>query len=318
MKSTSATLYFSELLLALLKGKATLLDALNILSGEGIEKRIRDSAISILAKMKKGISFSDSLNSVQHGKVSFEPLYLTLISAAELTGNIEQVLQRIVIDLQRREKAKGNALNILIYPAIVVFIALAGTIVLIAKGIPFFASGGLLSAAVVNDAKTGIAAAGMVLLVSGGGLLICYFKIFNNDSSESKIFYLLDFLLKSNVTLVDALSHCIMSLGQTKFGRALVIIKKEIVSGKSFAGAFANTNCFSAYVLGWLSIAATKGSLNEICGYIKEHYEQKDSKKRDAMAKLIEPAVIVIVGLYVLIIMMTVILPIISYAGGIL
>jgi len=318
INTKTVTLHFAELLLTLLKGKTGLLDALHILAREGIERQIRDSAVSLLVLMKKGKGLSDSLRSLNEGKVRFEPIYLTLIEAAELTGNIETVLEQIVTDLKRKQLARENAVNILIYPAVIVFLAVAGTVAIIAKGMPFFIAGGLLSANVIKDAKLGIVTAGTVLLSGGGALLTAYFKIFSNDSPESRIFYLLDFLLAGNVALLDALSQCVTNMGQTKYGNALLTIKKGIASGKTFSGAFAKTRCFSAYVLGWLSIADTHGNLSEICGSIKDYYIRKDLKTREVAAKLMEPAVIVLVGLYVLIIMITVVLPILTFAGGIL
>jgi len=318
MKSTAATLRFTELLVALLKGKTGLLDALSVLAREGIERPVRESAVSMLGIMKKGKGLSESLKTVREGKVFFEPLYITLIAAAELTGSIEAVLERIASDLRRKRWARESLLNILIYPSAIVLLAVAGTIGIILKGMPLFISAGLLSANVVEDAKAGICMAGFVLFLGGGAIFFVYFKIFNEDSPESRIFYLLDFLMKGNITLTDALSQCIVSLGHTKYGSALVKIKKDIVSGVSFSEAFKKTRCFSAYVLGWLSIADINGNLNEISGSIRDYYLQKESRIREAAAKLIEPAVIVLVGSYVLIIMVTVILPILSYAGGIL
>jgi len=318
MKSASATLRFTELLLALLKGKTGLLDALGVLAREGIEKPVRESAVSLLAAMKKGKGLSESLKSVREGKVFFDPLYISLIAAAELTGSIEAVLERIASDMQRKQKAKENLLNILIYPAAIVLLAVAGTVAIILKGMPLFISAGFLSRNVIEDAKAGIGLAGFVLLLGGGALFYVYFKIFNDDSPESRIFYLLDFLMKGNVTLTDALSQCIVSLGHTKYGGALVKIKKDIVSGVSFSEAFKRARCFSPYVLGWLSIADSNGNLNEISGCIRDYYLRKESRVREAAARLIEPAVIVLVGFYVLIIMVTVVLPILSYAGGVL
>jgi type II secretory pathway component PulF len=90
------------------------------------------------------------------------------------------------------------------------------------------------------------------------------------------------------------------------------------VSAVSFSEAFAKTRCLSPYVLGWLSIADINGSLNEVSGSIRDYYLRKETKIRETAARLIEPAVIVLVGFYVLIIMVTVILPILSYAGGVL
>jgi type II secretory pathway component PulF len=318
MKSTSATLQFSELLLVLFKGKTGLVDALHILAGEGIEKRIRDSAVSLLAAMKKGKGLSEGLRSINSGGVYFESLYLTLIAAAEMTGNIEEVIERIVIDLRRKEKARENVINIMIYPSIIVLLAVAGTILIIVKGIPMFIASGLLSQDAVSDATGGIFIAGAVLLAGGTALFTVYFRIFYYDSPELRIFYLLDFLLRSNVSLLEALSQCVISIKETKYGRALVAIKKDIAAGIPFSAAFAKIKFFSPYVLGWLAIADTHGSINEICGSIKDYYEHRDNKVREIAAKLIEPAVIVLTGLYVLIIVTTVILPVLTFTGGIL
>ncbi|MCL2139949.1 MAG: type II secretion system F family protein, partial [Treponema sp.] len=139
---------------------------------------------------------------------------------------------------------------------------------------------------------------------------------FNNDSSEFRIFYLLSFLLRSNITLIEALSHCIVSLARSKFGAALLNVKKDIASGIQFSAAFSKIKRFSPYVLGWLSVAGMQGNLSDICSSIRDYYEKKDNKTRDIAAKLIEPAVIVLTGLYILIIMVTVILPILTFAGG--
>jgi len=318
MKSGAAVLRFTELLLTLLKGKTSLLDALYILARDGIEKGVRDSAVSILSSMKKGRGFSESIGRVKSGKVVFAPLYLTLVSAAEAAGSLEAVLERIVSDLRRKQTARENMVNILIYPAIIVFLAVAGTIAIIVKGMPLLISEGFLSPGVVQDAKSGIGLAASVLLSGGGALFIVYFRIFYDDSPEFRIFYLLHFLLKSNVTLPAALSHCAAGMGDKKFRRALITIKKDIAQGIPVSSAFARTRLFSSYVRGWLSVADMHGSLSAISGSIRDYFERRDNKSREIAARLMEPAVIILTGSYVLIIMITVILPILTYSGGIL
>ena len=318
MKNTTVTLRFTELLSALIKGKTSIVDALNILSQGGMEKYIRDSAKSLLTTMKKGKCLSESLRISEKGKIFFDPLYLTLITAAELTGNLENVLDRIAADLRRKRRAKENAANILIYPAIIVTLAIAGTIMIIVKVIPLFISGGLVSDDVVSNAIAGICIAAFVLLSGGSGLFIYYFRIFYHDSPEFKIFYILDLLLRSNVTLTEALSQCVVSMAATKYGAILLQIKKDIASGISFSEAFAKIKNFSPYIIGWLSVANAHGNISEACQSIRDHYEQKDNKVRELAVKLIEPAVIMLTGVYVLIIMVTVILPILTFAGGIL
>jgi type II secretory pathway component PulF len=318
MNRSAATLHFSELLLTLLRGKTTLLDALHIRARKGIKKQVRESAISLLNLMKKGKGFSESLQNLNQGKVFFDSLYLTLIASAEATGNIEKVLERIVIDLNRKKKAKENLINILIYPVMIIVLAVIGTIAIIVKGLPLFIMNGMLSGAAVQDAIFGIVLAGLVLF-SGAVVLFCvYYKIFYNDSPEFRIFYLLDLLLQSNITLPDTLSHCILSFGRTKLGHSLVLIKKDISSGLSFSTAFTRIKSLSPYVLGWLSLADKHGNLNEICRFIKNHYAEKNEKTREIATKLIEPMIIILTGLYLLIIMVNVILPILTFSGGLL
>jgi type IV pilus assembly protein PilC len=307
---------FLELLLTLLKGKTSLFDSLYILARDGVEKAVRDIAVSVLSSMKKGRSFSESLRHVKSGGVFFSPVYLTLISAAELAGSLETVLERVITDLRRKQAARESAVNVLIYPAIIVLLAVAGTVALIARGMPLLISEGFISADVARDARTGIGFAALVLLSGGGALFAVYFRIFYRDSPEFRIFYLLDFLLRSNVALPEALSHCVVSMDGTKFSKALIAVKKDIAQGVSFSSAFCKIKHFSPYVRGWLFVAAARGDLSEITGSIRDYFDNRDSKTREVASRLMEPAVIVLTGSYVLIIMVAVVLPILIYTGG--
>ena len=318
MKRMTATLHFIELLLALIKGNTGLVDALHILAREGIEKPVRKSAAVLLLLMKKGRRFSESLQFIKDEKVYFSPMYITLIAAAELTGTVDNVFERIADDLRRKQQASENAVNILMYPLVIIIIAITGTVLLIAKGMPIFIAGGFLSGGVLADAVNGIIAAGFVLLLGGTALFITYYRVFYLDSPEFRIFYMLDLLLQNNISLPDALSQCIAGMSNTKYGKALITIKKDIVSGVPFSRAFFTLPRLSPYVNGWLAVADMHGNVGEICGNIKDFYAKKDTRKRETFARLIEPAVIVLTGCYLLILILTVILPVLTYAGGIL
>lgn len=318
MKKNSAALNFSQMLLALLKGKTSLPDALRILARDGMESPVKNCAAALLALMKKGKNFSGSLRSPENNAVYFEPLYLSLLTAAEATGAIDNMLEHIVKDLQRKQKAKENVVNVLIYPSIIILVAIAGTIVIIVKGLPLFIQAGFLTGAVIGEAVTGVISAGTVLLAGGGLFFFCCYRIFYCDSPVYNLFYILSFMMQNNISLPEALSYCIMSVKSKKYVKALIMIKKDIAAGISFSAAFANTASFSPYVLGWLSVADINGSVTEACGNIKDYYEQKDEKIRALAVRLLEPAVILLTGIYILIIMLTVVLPVLTYAGGIL
>ena len=318
MNKTTATLRFSEMLLSLLRGKTSLIDALYILSGDNMEIQIKNSALALLAVMKKGKNLSDGLRLTENSSIRFEPMYHSLITAAEATGNIVHVLERIVYDMRRKESAKGNVQGILFYPCIIVAVAIIGTIALVTKGLPVFIEAGFLTSDVLSDSVTGIVFAGIILLAGGAILFYFYYRIFYFDLPEYTIFYILDFLLRSNIPLSQALSYCILSVNNSKYARAIVMIKNEVISGIPFSAAFEHTGIFSGFVTGWLAVADSNGNLTEICENIKDYYEQKDKKQRLAMSKFMEPAIIILTGIYIFIIMITVVLPVLTYAGGIL
>jgi type IV pilus assembly protein PilC len=133
---------------------------------------------------------------------------------------------------------------------------------------------------------------------------------------EFRIFYLLSFLLEGNITIPDALSQCITGMGESKQGRALVAIKKEIASGTRLSQAFARSAVFSSYVSGWLAIADESGNIGEACRNISAYYQKRDAQIRHIASKCIEPAFIIVTGIYLLILIQSVILPILTHAGG--
>jgi hypothetical protein len=206
----------------------------------------------------------------------------------------------------------------MLYPAIIITAACTGTALIIFKGIPIFTDAGFLSGAVLDSAIAGIIFAGIFLFVCGGLLFVVYYQILGRDSVEFRIFYLLSFLLQGNVTVHDALSQCIAGMGESKQGRALVMIKKEIASGTRLPQAFARSSVFSSYISGWLAIADESGNIGEACRNIAAYYQKRDSRIRYIAAKCIEPAVIIITGIYLLILIQAVILPLLTHAGGLL
>ena len=318
MKRMSVTLHFIELLLTLIKGKIGLTDALYILSGKRIERHVRESAGALLVLMKRGRGFSESLSLIKNGMVKFNSMYITLISAAELTGSVDYVLEQISKDLKKQKKAADNAFNILIYPVIVIIIAITGTLFLVFKGMPIFIAGGFLSNEIINNSVKSIIIAGIALLTGGIILFYAYFKIFFNGSNEFRIFYMMDFLLKNKVTMIDTLTQCIKGINDIKYVSLLIKIKKDIINGISFSQAFNKMPYLSQYIKAWLSMADMNGNICEICGYLKDYYAEKDMKKREVFTRLIEPSVIILTGSYLLVLILNVIMPILTFAGGII
>jgi type II secretory pathway component PulF len=316
--ANSSPLRFTEMLLALLQGGTNLIDALAILSKTGKEAGVGDIAVELLAVMKRGFGFSDALALALPESVLAKPLYLTLLKSAEMTGSVTLVLEHIAEDLRRRQKTRENIITVLLYPALIILIAFAGTAALLVKGLPLFVNTGLLSGAVLSQAINGIIFAGLFLLASGAASFIACYNIFGKDSAPFRVFYLLSFLLRGNVALPDALSRCVAAVGETKYARALVLVKKDISSGVRLSEAFSRTGVFSGFVSGWLAVADRNGDIKTVCCHIADYFQKRDERVRGIASRCVEPVIIVITGIYLLILIQGIVLPLLTRAGGII
>jgi type IV pilus assembly protein PilC len=243
-------------------------------------------------------------------------MYQGLIRSAERTGRVDAALVRIAGDLERKIKARETIMAAMMYPAAIAVIAFAGTAILIYKGIPFFADSGILSGFFLTQAVTSVVFAGIFLLTAGTFLAFACYKAFIRESACFRIFYELSFLLEGDISLPEALTYCVMTAGENKWGRALAFVKKDIISGGRVAAAFEATGIFPAYITGWLNIGDKNGEIKTVCRRIAEYYQIRDERRREVVIRCIEPLFIVITGVYLLILIQGIILPILTRAGG--
>jgi type II secretory pathway component PulF len=316
MDKETRTLQFMEMLLVLLEGNINLTDAVSILTDHGTEKSVRETAEKLMTILKKGRTFTEAMTVSFRGGLVFPDSYEGLVRAAEKTGAVNRAFVQITSDLKRKIKAREAIITALLYPAAIIFIALAGTVVLLLKGFPFFAEAGMLSKEYMPQAKNSILFAGVFLLVSGTASAFACYKLYAKESAPFRIFYELSFLLDGNISLPDALSSCIMCIGENKWGRALAQVKKDIISGARLAASFEKTGVFPAYITGWLAVGDRNGEIKTVCHNIAEYYMGKDEKRRATTARFLEPLFIVITGVYLLILIQGVIIPVLTRVGG--
>jgi general secretion pathway protein F len=306
------------MLSTLLKGNTNLTDAVSVLCGGETGGAVQETAAKLMSVLKKGGGFSEGLAYASGRNFAFPDMYRGIIQSSEQTGNIEAAVSHVVGDLERKIKARETITVAMMYPAVVAVIALGGTVVLITRGIPFFSESGILSGVFLAQALRSVLFAGTFLLVSGVLLTMACYRLFVMDSYEFRIFYELHFLLAGGIPLSGAVTQCIMSIGENKWGRALVYVKKEIISGGRIAGAFEKTGVFPGYITGWLNIGDKNGEVTTVCGRIAGYYRKRDEGRRDIVLRCMEPVFIVLTGIYLLILVQGIILPILTRAGGLI
>jgi len=319
MNTNKQTEISLEMLITLLQGGTTLSESLRVLCGEGIPAFVRRNAMILLDAMREGCGLSSAFSRI--GKIPgtglrFSKIHISLISAAEVTGSLLPVLLDINDDLNRRSKARETFLSAMIYPSLVILIAFIGTILLYVKGIPLFIQNGMISESVMDSVFWGLLVAIGFLFLAGIFIVLFFNHVFNGESCEYTIFYSLSFLLRRGISLPDAITQCVSGIMNDKAKRALFAIKRNLCEGVLLSKSFQNTGFFDPFVTGWIGIADDNGNAISIFEKITEYYRQKDDKFRAAIARMIEPCIIVIAGIYLLILTQTIIMPILTYSGG--
>ncbi|MBV5330341.1 MAG: type II secretion system F family protein [Chlorobium sp.] len=311
--------HFTEMLLSLLKASMTLSDALQVLAKPGLPDSVQNISVRLLSMMRKGYSFSRSLSEISVNRkysMYFSKLYISLIAAAEATGKIIPVLEDIHADHEQQKKVRNILISTLIYPAIIIVVALLGTIFIIFKAIPMFVKNSFLSETAAQSAIYGILFAGFFLSAAGLCFFLVFNRLFSKESTEYRIFYFLAFLLREGISIPDALSYCVADLGDTKAGRAILSIKKDITTGLGLSTAFEKANFFSAYVNGWISVADENGNARDVFTNLAKYFNDRDAFRRETASRFIEPALIIITGIYLLILLQSAVLPMLTRAGG--
>ena len=116
---------------------------------------------------------------------------------------------------------------------------------------------------------------------------------------------------------MEAVAETVQAVCKPKMKKALIIIKKELAAGASVLYAFKKSQHFPPFVFLWLEIAQKQGGGASLFSFLAEYYRKKDVKKRTVTMKFIEPAAIAIVGAYVLLLIQSIVIPLLTYYGNV-
>ena len=183
--------------------------------------------------------------------------------------------------------------------------------------LPFLRQTGNMPTEFYTDALHGFIAAHLFLCAAVAVFAYMLIKIFKEDSAETQCFYLLSALLSAHIPIVEAVTETVQAARNPKMKKALIIIKKELAAGTSVLYAFKKAQRFPPLVFLWLEIAQKHGDGASIFSFLAGYYRKKDVKKRAVMMKFIEPTAIAIVGVYVLLLIQSIVIPLLTYYGNI-
>ena len=303
----------------------SLLRALSILVDQTenplLQKTLRDVRIEV----EQGSSLSDSL--AKHPKV-FPPLMINMIKAGEVGGFLDQTLLQIAENYEAEVKLRGKIKSAMTYPVVVFFIAMLAVMVMLIFVVPTFAKifaslGGKLPAPtqlLVNLSKFMKIAVGplIVLLI---GSFIGYSKVKDTervrrivDPLKLKIpvfgplfqkvalaRFTRNFgtMLRSGVPILQSLDIVADTSGNVILADAVRDVQNSVRQGESITAPLANHEIFPSMVQQMMAVGEETGALDTMLAKISDFYDQEVEATTEQLTALIEPIMILVLGVLV-------------------
>ena len=323
-----------------------LVQCLEILSTQSENKVLRTTIGEVKIQVEAGSTFSDALR--RHPKV-FDDLYVNLVHAGEVGGLLDTILTRLAKYIEKAMKLKGQIKSAMIYPAAILGVAVVVIAVLMIWVIPIFAkmfnelSGGKMGlpgpTQLVIDISNmftsywWVMLIGVVASVSGikkyystsqGRMaidkLLLKTPVFGDlirKASVAKFTRTLGTLLASGVPLLDGMTICAKTAGNKVIEETLINARISISGGKTIADPLAASGVFPKMVTHMIAVGESTGALDAMLGKIADFYEDEVDQAVASLTSLLEPIMMVFLGIVIGFIVVAMYLPIFKMSDAI-
>jgi type IV pilus assembly protein PilC len=296
-----------------------------------VAESLKNPAMSALVQelmndVAAGSSFSEALK--RHPR-HFDRLFANMVEAGEQSGSLDKMLERVATYKEKIESLKGRVKKALWYPAAVILVGLGVTALLLIKVVPQFESlfqgfGAELPAPTrVTIALSEFAQAYWWWVVLGGAAFIFLLRAgikrspafaYRMHAVALKVPVLGDILDKSSVAryartlattfgagvpLIEALKTAAGASGNKVYERAIAQVGEDVSSGQQLHFAMRLTERFPALAVQMVGIGEEAGSLDAMLNRVADYYEEEVDNKVDALTSLLEPLIIVVLGVMV-------------------
>ena len=316
---------FTRQLATMIDAGIPLVHALTILSEQVENKDLKEAVMLVNHEIEAGISFCDAL--AKHPKV-FSELYINMARAGESSGMLDEILDRLATYLEKSAALTRKVKSSLVYPAVVVSMAILITAVLLLKVVPTFKGiFDVLGGKLPIPTQILIAISDMFrnyfLFTVGGLILIIFmFRRFIKtkkgrlyfDSFQLKVPVLGELfrkiavakfsrtfstLVKSGVSVLSALDIVSKTAGNKVIEGAVVSCSRAVRDGESISKPLLKSKVFPPMVCRMISVGEQTGQLEKMLGKIADFYDEQVDAATSALTSLIEPLVIAFLGIVV-------------------
>src|SRR5213594_2757557 len=313
---------FTGQLAAMLEAGLHLVRILTALGRESSDRRFGKIVEDVRDSLSAGNSFADSLR--QYPAV-FSGLYVAAVRAGEASGALVVVLNTLTTHLEKAEQLRRKVKGALAYPVIVLAAAFAIVVAMIVYIVPIFegvyakANAKLPAPTLVLVGLSRLVRESAVLTVLGVGLFVAAVVMVTRTERGRDVLDAMKFriplfgplirkavlartcrtlslLLQSGLPLLDALDIVTHVAGNRTIARALLAVERGVRNGGTLADMMQQTGAFTAMVTQLVASGEESGALAALLGKAAVYYEAQVDATVAALATLVEPIMILVLG----------------------
>ncbi|MGY0505007.1 type II secretion system F family protein [Luteimonas sp. e5] len=317
---------FSRQLATMMKSGVPIVQALEIIGSGQKNPRMGNMVNDLRADIAGGSSIYEALSKYP---VQFDELYRNLVQAGESAGVLETVLETIASYKENIETLKGKIKKALFYPAMVIAVALVVSAILLVFVVPQFEEVFKSFGADLPAFTQMIVAASrfmvswwwlmLLITVAAIGAFLFFYKrslrfqhfldrvvlrlpvigqIMHN-SAIARFSRTLGVTFAAGVPLVDALGTVAGATGNSVYEKAVMRMRDDVAVGYQVNMAMKQVNLFPHMVVQMTAIGEEAGALDAMLLKVAEFFEEEVNNAVDALSSLIEPFVMVVIGVLV-------------------
>jgi type IV pilus assembly protein PilC len=326
---------FSRQLATFVQVGVSMLEGLAVLRDQASSRVMKKALTEIITDITTGASLSLAMSKLPR---VFPSLYVQMIRTAEVSGNLDDVLKQLAAYMTRDEASAKKIRSAMIYPTIVICLALGVITLLVTFVLPAFA--GLFNefhaqmplptrillglSSFTQQFKFEILAtlgltvsAGLVYSQTSAGKTTIDTVVLRLPVLGTVIRYAiierylrtLATLARSGVPIGQMLDTAGRSLGNVVFSRGLAAVRPRMLSGDGFAGPLAATHLFPQMVIQMVKVGEETGHLDSDLESAADHFAEEVDYRLKKAITFLEPALVITVGLVVGFIAISVIAP---------
>lgn len=320
-----------------------MVQCLEILATQSENKELRRIITNVKESVQGGSTLSEAL--ARHGKI-FDQLYTNMVEAGEMGGALDTILVRLAVYREKADALVRKVKGAMVYPSVICVVAIAVTVAMLTFIVPVFA--GMFSSlhaelprptqvilAISNFLQSNF----IYLLVALAGLVFGFIywvktpngraifdtailkaPIFGNlirKSSIARFTRTLGTLLSSGVSILDALDITAKTAGNTVIANAIRKSVLSIAEGDTITGPLRESGVFPPMVTQMISVGEKTGGLDDMLSKIADFYDEEVDAAVGALTSVIEPIIIVFMGIIIGGILIAMYLPMFDIIGKI-